>query len=72
MKDSIAQKVREKRKAVGITQAELAERAGVHRITISNLELGKNTPQFRNLEKVAKGLNVPVVDLLPSSSQYTV
>ena len=72
MKDSIAQKVREKRKAVGITQAELSERAGVHRITISNLELGKNTPQFRNLEKVAKGLNVPVVDLLPSSSQYTV
>lgn len=36
----ISERVREQRKALGLTQAELAERAGISRVRVSQLEAG--------------------------------
>ncbi|MGH3118980.1 MAG: helix-turn-helix domain-containing protein [Gaiellales bacterium] len=47
-----------------MTQAQLAEKAGVHRIYIAQIEAGTKVPSIATLEKVAKVLGVPVGRLL--------
>ena len=46
------------RREAGVTQAELAERAGIHRTYLSALEQGKETEQLRRLLRVFKQLGV--------------
>ena len=55
------QKLRARRR---LTQAVLAERAGVHRVTIARLETGARGPGLDVLEKLAKALRVRLTDLL--------
>ena len=55
-----------------LTQQQLAERAGVHRITIVKLESGKLRPGVDLLEALAGALSVDVADLLrPSRGEVT-
>lgn len=41
-----------------LTQAELAERAGVHEVTISRLESGAAAARFSTIRKLAASLGV--------------
>lgn len=50
------EELRRVREEVGITQGELAIRSGLHRTTISLLELGKREPKLETVFRVAKGL----------------
>ena len=43
-----------------MTQAVLAERAGVHRIYIEQIEAATKVPSLGTLEKIAKALGVKV------------
>jgi len=52
--------LRNLRKQAGITQAELAARAGVSPATICNLENGKVNISLAKLEQIAKALNATV------------
>ena len=52
------------RKAAGLNQEELAERAGVHLNTISQWENGVYIPKTPKLKKLAEALNVTETDLL--------
>jgi len=54
-------RIRERR---GWSQAELAERAGSHQVSIARLETGVREPRIDLLEKLAKTLRVKVTDLL--------
>ena len=55
------------REAADLTQAELAKKSGVGRITISRLETGKlKETNFGTLVKLAKVLQVSVDDLIES------
>ena len=53
------------RKLRGLSQQQLADRAGVGQDTISGLELGRHTPQGRTLQKLAHALNCDIADLYP-------
>lgn len=53
------------RKKLGIRQEELADRAGINRSYISNLENGRSSPTLDVLEKLAKGLGVRLIDFFP-------
>ena len=66
-------RLKEKRLAAGMTQAELAEKAGVSARTIQNYEMGTRKP--RNLEviqKIAEALRTTLDYLLGSSGAYVV
>ena len=51
------------RKARGLSQADLAEMAGVKQATISRIEKGVNNPSMRVAHDIALALNVNVVEL---------
>lgn len=61
-------KLREIRKAKGMTQEQLAKASGIHRITISKYEAGKVDPKTENAERLAAALGVTVDDLIKAAS----
>jgi len=60
--------ISERRKKLGWTQAELAERIGVDTETVSRFERGSNLPSLQRLEKLADALNIPLYRLVAASS----
>jgi len=60
----VALKVRGLRGAQGISQEELAERAGLHRTYISGVERAVRNPTLTVLDKLAAGLGVPLAQLV--------
>ncbi len=54
--------LRHAREAAGLTQADLAQRAGLTQITVSNIETGKTMPSRSTQEKIARALNDPNID----------
>lgn len=58
--------VRKKRIQQNLTQCELSVRANVDRNYIGMLERGERNPSYLSLLKIAKGLNLPVNELLIS------
>lgn len=58
----------ERRKKLGWTQAELAERIGVDTETVSRFERGSNLPSLQRLEKLADALKIPLHKLVAASS----
>ena len=56
--------IREKQ---GLTQEKLAELAGLHRAYIGQIERGEKNIGLKNLEKIAKGLNIPISSLIEES-----
>ena len=50
--------VRRRREALGIPQEELADRAGLHRTYIGDVERGKRNIALVNIVKLAKALGV--------------
>jgi transcriptional regulator with XRE-family HTH domain len=58
------QRVREHRDRLGMSQEELAERAGVHRTYIGMLERFEKNVTIYNIERLAKALSVTPCQLL--------
>jgi len=54
-------KIREEKE---ISQERLANRADLHRAYVGQIERGEKNIGLRNLEKIAKALNVKIKDLL--------
>jgi putative transcriptional regulator len=59
----IGQRVREIRKDLGMSAAELARRTGVARNTIVMIEAGRRTPSLGLVEKIARELRTEPADL---------
>lgn len=58
MKKSIAQIFKSARKKLGLTQKQVADKAGVDSNTYSRIERGVQTPAFDNAVKIARALGV--------------
>lgn len=66
-------KLKEKRQEAGLTQAELAKRAGVTARTIQNYELGSRRPSNMEVaEKLAEALGTSTAWLLGRGGAYIV
>jgi len=64
MTNRLAKRLKELRAHQGLTQAALAQRAGVTLSYIGRLEIGRHDPQLSTLYKLAKGLRISIADLV--------
>lgn len=60
---AFARVVRARREELGMSQEELAHRAGLHRTYISDLERGARNIALTNIVRLANALELPVADL---------
>ena len=63
-RESLGGRIRERREAAGLTQAELSFRAGVGRVTLTRIEKGEHSPRTETLTAIARALEVEVADLI--------
>jgi CheY-like chemotaxis protein len=61
--------IKEQRSALGISQEELASRAGLHRTYVSEVERGERNPSITSIEKLAQALEVSFTSLFDRASQ---
>ncbi|MBL1265803.1 helix-turn-helix transcriptional regulator [Methylomicrobium sp. RS1] len=62
--------LRRRRKFIGLTQVELADKAKISQSLISQIEQGvSDNVTIGNLRGMAKALNCAVIDLLPESDK---
>ena len=67
---NIGEIIKERRKAKGLNQTELAEKSGITQKTVSFLESGKSDNiTIDSLRGIAKALDCLVVDLLPEEDK---
>ena len=55
---TLGEVVKSYRQSLGISQEELAQRSGLHRTYISNIEQGVRNPSLSTLSNVAAALNL--------------
>lgn len=55
---SIGERIRERRRALGISQRDLSELAGVSLHTLSDIESGKGNPTLATLEDILTPLGM--------------
>lgn len=60
----LGQNVRRLREAKGWSQEDYADRAGIHRTYVSDIERGKRNPTITVVEKLAEPLEVTAGSLL--------
>jgi transcriptional regulator with XRE-family HTH domain len=59
----LGKRIQRKRKEIGLTQEELADKIKVSRQYMGFIEQGRNTPSVEVLQKIAKNLKLPLSDL---------
>jgi DNA-binding response OmpR family regulator len=63
LREALGAAIRERRKALGLTLAQMAERTNVSLGYLSQIELGKNSASIETLYRISLGLRVRVADL---------
>ena len=63
----IGQRIREMRKAAGLTQQQLAESSGLSKATLSKIELGQISSPISTFSRIAKCLNLTFEDFIRTS-----
>lgn len=68
----IGERIRERRKYLGLSEQELADLVGVSQRSISSYQSGVRTPTLKNLNKLATVLEVTPAYLLGESNDFDV
>ena len=55
--------VRTRREELKLTQEEVAERAGIHRTYLSDIERGSRNPSLINIDRIASSLALSLPEL---------
>lgn len=58
MEEKFARTLKDTRERKGLSQSELADKAGFQASAISHFETGRREPSFENLKRLANALNV--------------
>jgi transcriptional regulator with XRE-family HTH domain len=65
----LAQAIRARREALGMSQEGFADSIGVHRTYYGAIELGKQNLTLKSIERIAEGLGVPVSALFVAADK---
>lgn len=65
LRQTIAERIRARRMAVGVSQEALGEKANIHRTYIGAVERGEKNVTVVTLAKIAHALHCKLSDLLP-------
>jgi DNA-binding response OmpR family regulator len=63
LRESLGNAIRERRKGLGLTLAQMAQRTNVSLGYLSQIELGKNSASIETLYRISLGLGVKMADL---------
>ncbi len=63
--------VRSLRKKAGLSQEEVADKAGIHVTYLSGIERGLRNPTVLNLRRLARALSVPTKELFSFEEKPT-
>jgi CheY-like chemotaxis protein len=63
LRESLGSAIRERRKALGLTLAQMAQRTGVSLGYLSQIELGKNSASIETLYRISLGLGIKMAEL---------
>ena len=63
LRESLGAAIRERRKGLGLTLAQMAQRTGVSLGYLSQIELGKNSASIETLYRVSLGLGIRMAEL---------
>jgi len=63
LRESLGAAIRERRKALGLTLAQMAQRTGVSLGYLSQIELGKNSASIETLYRISLGLGIRMSEL---------
>ena len=66
LRRTFANNVRARRKELGLSQEELADRAQVHRTFIGHVERGETNVSIANIDRISAALEIPASELLKS------
>jgi transcriptional regulator with XRE-family HTH domain len=66
LRRTFADNVRARRKKLGLSQEELADRAQVHRTFIGHVERAETNVSIDNIDRISAALEVPASELLRS------
>ena len=69
LKTMLGMAIKTQRASLGISQEELAHRAGLHRTYVSDLERGVRNPSVDSVEKLARALELSVSKLFERASE---
>jgi transcriptional regulator with XRE-family HTH domain len=67
----LGRNIAERRTALGLTQAEFAERLGADNVTVSRFERGSHLPSLLRLQNIAVILGMPLAELLSHSGNLS-
>src|SRR5262249_3273251 len=63
LRESLGAAIRERRKGLGLTLAQMAQRTGVSLGYLSQIELGKNSASIETLYRISLGLGIRMSEL---------
>ena len=66
----VGRKVERQRREAGLTQTQLAQRCGLARGSIANIESGNQRPTLHTLWSIADALNIDLHALVPSRKEF--
>lgn len=59
LQDIFARNLKERRRKLSLTQAQLAEKIGVSTSFVTEIETSRKAPSFATIEKISAALDVP-------------
>ncbi len=72
LRAALAEQIRLLRSKRGLSQEELAFRAGLHRTYISLVERAKKSPTIDSLTRISAAMDVRTSELLASAEKYAI
>lgn len=69
LQEQFGQRVRELRLVKGLSQEELAFKAGMHRTYLGGIERGQRNPALKNITAIAEALEVTLPELFSFGDQ---